>query len=172
VIWPIWHGYQEQNEWRATAAHALARQRGLAAIEAAVRARLDALPKLQIWQRLYRANAQGAAVMTLQSDVNSALAASNARPQTFAPIAITETGPLRKVGLRIVASMTIDQLRAFLMQTERLAHFVRIEQLVVSAPPNQTPQTNPPLVVTMDIFGFAVDDEMANTGTLVQSRSP
>jgi len=170
VIWPIWHTYQVQIQWRIAVTRSLAHQRGLAAIESAVRSQLDALPNLRSWQKFYRANAESSAVIALQSDVSGALAASHARPQSFSPIG-TQTGPLRKVGLRVAASMTIDQLREFLLQADALAHFVRIERLLVNTPPQQSPQENPMLTVTMDVFGFVVDDASLKNAALAQSRS-
>lgn len=172
MLWPSLYALQAQVDWRATITHTLARQRGLAGIESAVRAQLDALPNLKSWQRLYRAGAEGSAVIALQSDVNGALSASHARPQSFAPIAVTQIGPLHKVGLRVTASMTIEQLREFLHQVEGLGHFVRIEHLVVVAPPLQTSQENPLLTVTLDVFGFAVEEATLSAMTSTQGRGP
>jgi hypothetical protein len=175
LLWPLLHAYQSQVEWRRTAAHTLARQRGLAAIEAAVQAQLGALPALNSWQRLYHLGTDSSAVIALQSDVSNALAASHARPQSFAPIAPAQAGPLRKVGLRVAASMTIDQLREFLRQTDELTHFVRIEHLTIVAPPLQTPpgtaKENPLLSVTLDVFGFAVEDAAVSAATSAQNGS-
>jgi hypothetical protein len=172
VLWPIWHAYEAQVHWRATAARTLARQRGLAGIEKAVHAQLDALSRLKSWQRLYRASPDGSAIVALQTDISEALTASHARAQNFAPIGTTQSGSLRKVGLRVVASMTIDQLREFLRQAGELTHFVRIEQLVINAPPVQSPQENPPFTVTLDIFGFELDAAALNTATLARNGKP
>jgi hypothetical protein len=158
LIWPIQYAYEAHVDWRSAAIHTLARQRGLASIEETVRTQLDALPRLTSWQRLYRASADGSAVVALQSDISTALTASNAHPQNFAPLGTTQSGPLRKFGLRVVASMTIDQLREFLRQAPELARFVRIERLLINAPPVQSPQENPPFTVTLDIFGFRIDE--------------
>jgi hypothetical protein len=51
--------------------------------------------------------------------------------------------------------MSIDQLRGFLGQVNSLSRFVRIERLSITAPPMQSPQENPTLNVTFDVFGFA-----------------
>jgi hypothetical protein len=157
LIWPVSRVCHAQGTWRATAATLLARQRGLAEIEPTVREQLDALPRLTSWQRLYPAGEQGSAVLVLQSDISAALSAAQVRPQSFVPIEPSQSGGLRKVGLRVAAPMTIDQLRAFLGQAVLLPHFVRIEQLLVSSPSVQSAQENPILTVTLDIFGFVAD---------------
>jgi len=168
LLWPALHAYHAQLEWRDMAAHTLARQRGLAAIEATVREQLTALPRLESWQRLYR-EAQGSAAIALQSDISGALSASHARPQSFTPIAPTSAGPLSKVGLRVAAAMTIDQLRELLHQIEALRHFVRIERLVIVAPPLQRPEENPALTVTLEVFGFVSNDAAVNAALTAQS---
>lgn len=153
VVWPIWHMYQSQVQWREDAARLLAQRRGMSEIAAVVRERLDTLPQLQIWQRLFRTTA----VVALQAEVNSALTGARARPQSFEPLETKPLGPLQKIGVRIVAPMTIDQLRDVLVRIEGLSHLVRIEQLLINAPPLQSPDQNPTLVVTMDVVGYAID---------------
>jgi type II secretion system (T2SS) protein M len=169
VFWPTLHAYRSQTEWRHIAAHTLARQRGLAGIEPAVREELTALPRLESWQRFYR-GAQGTAAIALQSDISGALATSHARPQSFTPIAATAVGPLMKVGLRVAAAMTIDQLRELLHQVDTLRHFVRIEHLIIVAPPSQRAEENPVLTVTFEAFGFGIDEDLANAVFSTQSE--
>ena len=133
------------------------------AIEHEVRAQLDTLSSLGAWQSFYPTSSQGAAI-ALQSDIETALTASQARAQTFTPIAAARTDMLQKSGLRVVASMKIDQLREFLLQTQRLTHFVRFEQLLITSPAVQGPQENPTLILTLDVVGFAIDDRALVTG--------
>jgi len=157
VIWPIWHLYQSQVQWRDNAERLLAQRRGLSEIETVVRERLDALPQLKIWQRLFRTTAGTTAVIALQTEVNTALSSARARPQSFEPLETTQVGPLQKIGVRIVAPMTIDQLKDVLARVEGLTHLVRIEQLLINAPPTQSPDQNPTLIVTLDAVGYAID---------------
>mgnify|MGYP003781749401 CR=1 FL=1 len=157
IIWPAWHIYQSQIEWRGQATQLLAQRRGIAAIETAVRTQLEALPNHPSWQKLFHTTGEGTAVIALQTEVNSALNGARVRPQSFAPLEVMQAGPLRKVGLRIVAPMTIDQLGDVLIRVEALTHWVRIEQLSVNAPPVQSAQENPTLIVTMDAVGYAID---------------
>lgn len=170
VIWPIWHAYQAQVQWRATAVQSLAQRRGLAEIETVVRAQLDALPRFQSRQKLYRTAGDASAITALQSEINAALNSVQARPQTLAPLEATQVGPLRKIGLRIVAPMTIDQLKEVLLRIGELTHFMRVEQLIVNAPPAQSPQENPTLVVTMDVVGYALEAAAIETASLAQAR--
>jgi len=170
VVWPLLHAWQGQVEWRQSVVQTLARQRGLARIESSLRTQLTTLPGLASWRRLYRMSAEGASVIALQSDVSNALVAAHARPQSFAPIAPTRTGPLTKAGLRVTASMTIDQLHEFLQQIEGLGHFVRIEHLTIVAPPIQPPRENPPLNVMLEAFGFATESAAVTAATTAQSE--
>lgn len=169
LFWPALRSYHSQMEWRQTAARALAHQRGLAGIEPAVREQLAALPRLESWQQLYR-GAQGSIAIALQSDISGALATSHARPQSFTPIEATSVGPLTKVGLRVAAAMTIDQLRELLHLLDTLRHYVRIEHLIVVAPPLQSAEENPALTVTFEAFGFGIDDDLANAALSTQSE--
>lgn len=169
LLWPALDAYRGQIEWRSASERALSRQRGLAAIEIPVREQLDALPRLTAWQRLYR-GALGSATIALQSDISSALGASHARPQSFTPIPATREGPLTKVGLRVTAVMTIDQLRELLQRMDTTAHFVRIEHFIVVAPPVQTLHENPQLTVTLEVFGFHLGDEPTSAATSPQSQ--
>lgn len=155
VTWPLWHAYHAQHDWRATAVRTLAQQRALAALEQDIDAQLARLPDLRAWRRLYSGTPPSAAVTALQSDIHRALAASRAHAQTIAPIEIAQEGPLRRIGLRVVVPMQVDQLREFMLQLDRLTRLVRLEHLVVHAPTGQAPQENPVLTVTMDIVGFA-----------------
>ena len=157
AAWPAWHAYRAQADWRLDSTLTLARQRGIAEIEPLVRAQLEALPKLKMWRRFYRLNTDGSAVAAIQSDLSRALSASRARPQAFEPLALAAIGPLHPVGIRVSVSLTIDQLRDFLQQTGRLEHFVRIAKLSINAPAVQAAQDNPPLMVVMDVVGFAVE---------------
>jgi hypothetical protein len=158
AIWPLWYMYESQQTWRVSIARTLAHQRALLQIEPTVRAHLAELPNAVAWQRLYSAKLDSAGVIALQTDLGHALAAAHVRPQSFAPIATTRTGTLRKIGLRVVASMTIDELRELFRQTALLSHLVRLENLLITAPAVQSRQENPRLVVTMDAFGFAREE--------------
>jgi Type II secretion system (T2SS), protein M subtype b len=158
VVWPLYHTHQAQDEWRAGAAQQLAQRRGLAEIEAAVRGKLDALPQFQSWNKLYRVPGDASAVIALQTEINAALNSARVRPQSLAPLEGVDVGPLRKVGLRIVAPMTIDQLKEVLLRVDGLTHLVRIEQLIVNAPPVQGPQENPTLTVTMEAVAYALEE--------------
>jgi len=167
VIWPMWQVSQSQAQWRDDATQLLAQRRGLGDIEAAVRHQLEALPNLQSWQRLFRTTAGTSAVIAVQTEISTALSDAGARPQSFVPLEIAQLGPLRKVGLRIVAPMTIDQLRVVLVRIEGLTVLLRIEQLLVNAPPVQSADQNPTLVVTMDVVGYAIDATAIQTAPTV-----
>jgi Type II secretion system (T2SS), protein M subtype b len=170
VIWPVSHAYQAQVEWRATAAQQLAQRRGLAAIEGVVRTQLDALPQFQSWNKLYRTPGDASAVIALQTEINSVLNSARVRPQSLAPLEGVDVGPLRKVGLRIAAPMMIDQLREVLLRVDGLTHLVRIEQLIINAPPVQGPKENPTLTVTMDVVAYALEEP--ETAAAIETRQP
>jgi hypothetical protein len=164
---PVWQLYQAQQHWRAHALRTLAHRHALAASEPLLRAELLRLPRSRDWLRLYQVRAKGLAVSALRAEVGTILNSLQARTQALSPLAQLDAGEVRKVGLRIVAAMRIDQLQQFLVQVQALTHLVRVEQLQISAPPTQAAQENPLLTVTMDICGFEVDasdSAMATTG--------
>lgn len=155
IIWPAWKLYRGQTEWRANAVQALAHERGLAEIEKPLHERLDALAQLKSWDRLYRVRTDSDALIALQSDISGLLAASGARAQSFTSLPAVTTGALSKVGVRVTGAMSIDRLRELLQQMTALAHYVRIEKLLITAPLTQSAQENPTLNVTLDVVGFA-----------------
>jgi hypothetical protein len=51
--------------------------------------------------------------------------------------------------------MTADQLRDIVVRLRERVPYLRVEELIVTAPQNQSPDANPILTVTMELFGYA-----------------
>jgi hypothetical protein len=144
-----------QGHWRSGARTALARARAEAALGPAVQALVQTLPSAAVWQRLYQGQNDAAADSGLRQDLSSLLTNSGAKTDSLTMLPQLRQGPLTRHGVRISASLSIDQLRAFLTALRSHARYLRIEHLNVTAPLNQPPDTNPSLTIKADIYGFS-----------------
>ena len=56
--------------------------------------------------------------------------------------------------MRFAASIRLNDLQNLLTSMSNHSHYLRVERLIVTAPQTQAPDENPPLAVTMDVFGY------------------
>jgi len=103
----------------------------------------------------------GAAAM-LQADVDLLMSSLQVPSRTIAPIASTETESLVRHGVRLSASLRINQLQDLLNRISQHPRLIRVDLLTVVAPQMQSPEDNPPLAVSMDIYAYALTPDPAS----------
>lgn len=144
-----------QARWRTQARHRLAGDKGRASAEGTVREQLHALPGAPVWKRFYPS--RGASPDTaLRGDLMRLTTSAGVTGQSFATLPTDEEGALRRHGIQIGASMTIDQLERLATELHSQSRYLRVERLTISAPIVQTPHTNPALVVRMVVYGYSI----------------
>lgn len=153
VIGPVVAAVTWHSEWRSDAQRIVSQARGSKAAATETVEQLASLAANPLWGKFYSVDKAGAAVPALQADVSAVLAASHGLIQSSSPLPPVVEDGLTKIGLRIAASLTVDQLKTFTESIARHPRYLRIEKLSILAPSMQVPDQNPMLTVTMDVFG-------------------
>lgn len=146
--------FDVQQDWRSEARSAFAQVRGAEQIQVRLDQDLLALSSSPLWSRFYSPATAGAGATLLQGDVGSLLSAVQSSAQSLTPMPSVPMAEFTKIGVRLTASMRINQLKSFLAAAASHQHYLRVEQLTVVAPQMQIATENPPLAVTMDVYGF------------------
>ena len=144
-----------QDAWREAARSDLARSRGAAAIESEVRERLRGLATAPIWQRLYDNKQANDADVALGQDVTRLANAAGLTLHSLTSVPAANEGLLRKHGVRLAASLSIDQLRQLIAALRAHPRYIRVERLSVAAPQVQPPDRNPVLEIKVDLCGYS-----------------
>jgi hypothetical protein len=180
VVWPVYALYTNQLEWRATASKTIAEARGAEPAIASVVQQLDALPASAMWAKLYTVDKVGTGAALLQADVASLVSGARGAVQSLTPLAAVSSnnadtknsGDMARIGVRVVASMTIDQLKDFMSAMAAHTRYLRIEHLSVFAPSAQSPAQNPMMTVTMEVVGMEwVRSELATKSVAVERNA-
>ncbi len=155
VILPIREVLTSQHRWRIQALSALAIARGRAAEVPTLQRRLKALPDAPIWQRFYPDGDSANVGTAIREDITRYAAVAGVTVRSIAPSPATEPLGLKRLGVRISATMTIQQLTSFLTQLRESPRYLRVDALKVVAPQIQSPNGNERLLVQLQIFGYA-----------------
>lgn len=167
VLTPVGWIAQSQGEWRVAVRHELARARGKAALEPALRQRLAALTSAPMWRRFYDVPHGQDATALIQRDVLGVAAEAGVTIQAITPSAAVEESGLAGYGVRFGASLSADQLSRFVDALRSNTHYLRVERLTVTSPQLQRADQNAPLEVTMEVFGF-----VRNAGSRAGTPTP
>jgi len=143
-----------QDVWRLRARRELARDRGKAQIGSALQQSAEHYPEAPIWQVFYAASEPAKLAGKVEQDVRSIAAAANVFVKVQSAPRTDSDGMAGSHGVRVNASMTIQELRAFATALRSQTHYLRVVRLVVRAPIIQAPDQNPKLDVTLDVYGF------------------
>lgn len=154
VLWPVLTWRSTHHEWLRATQNAIARDRGLVAVEASIREQLNGVGSSGLWGKLYEVSAQSSAVTNLQADVGSLLGIARVTAQSIAPLPIAPYGAFERIGVRITASMKIDQLQQFFAAVRNHGKLIRIDGIAISAPQVQSRDQNPSLTVSADLYGY------------------
>ena len=120
-----------------------------------LRSRLKALPDAPIWQRFYPDGASANAGTAFREDIARYASVAGVTVESIAPLPATEQFGLRRLGMRMSAVMTIEQLTHFLTQLRTSPRYLRVDTLRVVAPQVQMKNGNERLLAQLQIFGYA-----------------
>lgn len=156
ALWLPAHEIREaQSHWREGARRVLAEGRTAPVAQAELEREIAAMRSSTLWSKFYvREGSAVALTSALHADVSAALSSVQASAQSLAPIPAQEHKMFTRIGVRFAASMRINQLQSLLSTLNRHARYLRVERLIVVAPQAQALDENPPLAVTMDVYGF------------------
>ena len=153
VMLPVGRLVLSQDTWRTTAMQKLSYNRGVVETGPQAHNELQALRNASIWRRLFQGGTL-APTEQLKTEVAQVLNATGASTVRLTSLPAQDEGGLRKYGLRVVATLDAGQLRHFLDALRGRPHYLRVEQLALTAPLMQSPNVNPPLQLRADIFGY------------------
>ncbi|HEY7641631.1 MAG TPA: type II secretion system protein GspM [Steroidobacteraceae bacterium] len=155
TIWaPIGLMRQSQIDWRNEAIDTLSSTQRAPVLQATLDQQLAAMRSSPLWSRFYKTPDSVSATTALHSDLSALLSAAQASVQSLTPIPSEQTAALTRVGVRFGASLRMNDLQNLLTAMGSHARYLRVERLVVTAPQTQVPDENPPLAVTMDVYGY------------------
>lgn len=147
-----------QNDWRATTRSVMAQARSVPVLAEELNRQLTTLQSSGLWVKFYPSKEPGAAAGALQSDLSGILAGAQISAQSLAPIATGQLPYFTRIGTRLTASMRVDQLQRLLTSIANHPRYLRVEQATIVAPQSQSPEENPPLAVTLEIYGYELPD--------------
>jgi hypothetical protein len=155
IFEPLRFVVTSQQEWRAEVRQTIGRSRGLAAMTFDLQKAVDELASLPAWTRFYRVARGTDGGALIHRDVASLCSDVGATILSLTPLPSRKEGELDKIGVRFSATMTADQLKAFIVRLRAFPQYLRTEEMSISAPQMQSPETNPTLTVTLELFGYA-----------------
>lgn len=153
-----------QRLWREQTKQLLSQAAQAPALQAAYEKQLAAVKQSAVWSKFYASGASQAGA-SLQADVATLVGGVQAGGQMLSPIPAQESSLLVRHGVRVSASLRINQLQSLLEATSRHVRFLQVEHLTIVAPHAQSPTENPPLAVTLDIYGYELARNVSKPGT-------
>jgi hypothetical protein len=158
VIWlPIGLLRQSQIDWRNEAIDTLSSTQQAPAVQAALDQQLTAMRSSPLWSRFYKTPDSVSATTALHGDLSALLSGAQASVQSLTPIPSEAQSAFTRIGVRFGASMRMNDLQNLLTAMSAHSRYLRVERLVVTAPQMQVPDQNPPLAVTMDVYGYQLE---------------
>lgn len=154
VCLPAAYLHDAQVAWREEAGSLLARSKTIDAARDQLDAQLAGLQAAPVWSKFYPSSPLTGGATALQADVSAFFSNAQVSGQTLTPLASASMPHFTKIGTRVTASMRIDQLRSLLAAVVAHQRYLRLEQVTIVAPQNQLPEENPPLAVTLEIYGY------------------
>ncbi len=155
LINPITEYFRHSTFQRRADLDTLSRDRALLSQDAATQATLSALGTSPRWARFYETQKADKAVAQMQSDLREVFMAPN-NPTSMTVLTTATQGPLTRLGMKVILSLTIDQLTDSLGRLRSHARLLQIENITIQAPDYQAADTNPTLSIQAEIFGFMV----------------
>jgi hypothetical protein len=155
VLKPLHRLLTSQEVWRNEVRRDLAESRGKAAIESRVTAQFESLREIPLWGTFYPGASEEEANAQIQQDLRGLGAASGVAALALTPLPKKEYPDYIAYGIHVNGVMTAEQLKRFSAALRAAPHFLRVERFAASAPQTQSPNENPPVNVTLDIYGYS-----------------
>lgn len=152
--------YVSQQGWRAETRGLFSKAKQAEQRSAMLGQQFAALQSSGLWSKFYLSATPGAAANNLQSDIGSMLSRVQVGAQSLVPLPSTELAHFSSIGVRVSASMRIDQLSGLLTAMAQHPRYLRVAQASIVAPQIQSATENPPLAVTLDLYGFELRDDI------------
>lgn len=156
ALWPLQHAWRSQQLWRMETKRLLSQAAGSSLQRAAIERQLEAVRSSQLRTKFYAAGGAMSSSALLQGDVDVLMNSVQASSRTLVPIPVSENASVVRYGVRLSASLRMNQLRDLLNGLAQHQRLLRVEQLTVIAPQAQNATENPPLAVSMDIYGYSL----------------
>jgi hypothetical protein len=160
LVWaPIAYVRAIQVDWRTDAIETLASAQHAPAMQAALDQQIAAMRSSPLWSRFYEAPNSASAATALHADLSALLSSAQANVQSLTPIPSQEQAAFTRIGTRFAASIRLNDLQNLLTALSNHSRYLRVERVIVTAPQTQAPDENPPLAVTMDVFGYQANGD-------------
>jgi hypothetical protein len=156
---PMHQAWQAQQLWREETKQLLSDAAVAPALRDALQRQIEVVRASQLRSKLYPSSGAMGAAALLQGDIDSVMNAVQASSRTLAPIPVSEESSLLRYGVRVTASLRVNQLQDVFNRLAQHQRLLRVEQLSVVAPQVQQADENPPLAVSMDIYGYVLAAE-------------
>ena len=167
VCAPIAYVRDIQVRWRNDAIETLASAQHAPATQSALDQQIAAMRSSPLWSKFYEAPSSASAATALHADLSALLNSAQASVQSLTPIPSEEQAAFTRVGIRFAASIRLNDLQSLLTSMGNHSRYLRVERVTVTAPQTQAADENPPLAVTMDVFGYHLSDESKARGDQV-----
>lgn len=155
VLWmPISYISSSQAEWRDVAVETLAAAQRAPEIQADLDQQVERMRASPLWSKFYRMPSSAAASTALNSELSAQLTSAGASVQSLTPVPSEDQPAFTRIGVRVTASLRLNDLRTLLTAMSTHARYLRVERLIVTAPQAQVESENPPLAVTLDVVGY------------------
>jgi type II secretion system (T2SS) protein M len=165
---PLLWLFQAQQVWRGEMQNMLAADRGWIAQQSHLdRERADA-KSAPMWRRFYAMTVANDLSGEVQRDAMGLLGSMGAGVEKVEALPVAVSHDLNRGGVRLSASLTIEQLTRLLRLLKSHEPYLRVERLQVKAPQVQETQSNAALSVTLEVFGYGA----SGSGLLRKTSSP
>jgi len=156
ALLPIHQAWQAQQRWREETKQLLSEAEVAPTLRDALQRQIEAVRASQLRSKFYPSGGAMGTAAVLQGDIDSVMNSAQASSRTLAPIPVAEDALLLRHGVRVTASLRIDQLQDVFNRLAQHQRLLRVEQLSVVAPQMQQADENPPLAVSMDVYGYVL----------------
>lgn len=148
--------WQAQQDWRRETRDLLSAAAAAPELQMSLERQIESVRHTHLRSKFYPTDGVLGAAAVLQGDVDLLMSSLQVPSRTIAPITAVETESLVRHGVRLSASLRINQLQDLLNRISQHPRLMRVDSLTVVAPQTQSPEDNPPLAVSMEIFGYAL----------------
>lgn len=162
LLVPARQAWLAQQEWRQETRELLSAAAAAPELQTALERQIESVRRSHLREKFYPTDGVLGAAAMLQADVDLLMSSLQVPSRTIAPIPSTETESLVRHGVRLSASLRINQLQDLLNRISQHPRLIRVDQLTVVAPQMQSPEDNPPLAVSMDIYAYALTPDPAS----------
>jgi Tfp pilus assembly protein PilO len=169
LVWVSVHAVRSaansQSHWQHSVRRDLAIGGAAARLIPEISGVLSELPKMPVWQRLYKGESSAMNQAALLADVSQSLSRSGINTPTISVTPTTEMQSLAVWECQVVFEANAEQLHAFAGQLRALPRYVRVSEIVIGAPQLQTTQSNAVFAVTLRAQGYGQRPQQSSKGS-------